>query len=361
MTLRARLTALYAAVLVLSTAALLAASYVLLRDQLERTLPRDLADAALDDVVVQYAVGLVGATLLAVALGWALAGRALRPLTTITATARRISEERLGERVALGPGPEDELRELAGTLDAMLDRLERSFGAQRRFVANASHELRSPLTVIRTEAEVALADPDAAPAELREALEHVVEAADRTEALLEALLLLARAQAEPARREPLDLADAARRAVAAVDRSGLELRIDAPPAATSGDRALIDRLAANLVDNAVRYNRPGGEISVVTGRDGGWAWLRVGNTGAVIAEQDAARVTEPFERLGRRAGAGGSGLGLSIVRSVVELHGGTLRITPRAAGGLDVEVRLPTSADRSSDAAAGRARAGSPS
>ncbi|WP_205695773.1 HAMP domain-containing sensor histidine kinase [Conexibacter sp. SYSU D00693] len=340
---RVRLTALYAGVLVLSTAALLAASYVVLRGQLDRTLPPELADDALADVAGQYVVGLLGATLLAVALGWALAGRALAPIARITATARRISDERLDARVGLEDGPDDELRELAATLDEMLDRLERSFGAQRRFVANASHELRSPLTVIRTEAEVALADPDATPEELREALGHVVEAADRTEELLEALLVLARSHAASGGREPLDLAAAARAAVAAVPPGQVDVTIDAPPAPAVGDRALVERLAVNLVDNAVRYNRAGGRVTVVTGRDGAWAWLRVTNTGPELSQDDATRLTEPFERLGRRAGAGGSGLGLSIVRSVVEAHGGRLAITPRPAplGGLEVEVRLP--------------------
>ncbi len=361
---RVRLTALYAAVLVVSTAALLAASYVLLRGQLERTLPADLADEALADVAGQYVLGLVGATLLAVALGWALAGRALRPLAQITATARRISEERLGERVGLGPGPDDELRELAATLDAMLDRLEASFEGQRHFVANASHELRSPLTVIRTEAEVALADPDASREELREALGHVVDAADRTEVLLEALLLLARSQSGQARRERLDLADAAREAVAATDADELRLRIDAPPAPAVGDRALIERLAVNLVDNAARYNRPGGWVEVVTGRDAGWSWLRVSNSGPVVSPEDAHRLTQPFERLGHRAGRGGSGLGLSIVRSVTEQHGGTLTIRPREEGGLEVEVRLPEAGARSAGptgrAAPAPAASGSP-
>lgn len=343
---RVRLTALYAAVLVLSTAALLVASYLLLERQLERTLPGELAAEALDEIAAQYVLGLLGATLLAVALGWALAGRALAPLARITRTARRISEERLGERVALGPGPQDEVRELAGTLDAMLDRLQGAFEAQQRFVANASHELRSPLTVIRTEADVALADPDASVDELRDALAHVVEGADRTEALLAALLLLARSQAGQGRREPVDVASAARAAVAAVEDEararGITVHTDAPPAPAVGDPALIERLAANLVDNAVRYNRPGGWVEVVTGRDEGCAWLRVANPGPEISVQDAERLVEPFERL-HRAGSssGGSGLGLSIVRAVAEQHGGTLTLRPRAEGGLDVEVRLP--------------------
>ena len=359
MSVRLRLTALYAAVLLMSTAVLLVASYLLLERQLDRTLPPDLANEALDEIAGQYVIGLIGATLLAVALGWGLAGRALRPLAQITETARRITEERLGERVALAPGPQDEVRELAGTLDAMLDRLQASFGAQQRFVANASHELRSPLTVIRTEAEVALADPSAPPEELREALGHVVDAADRTEALLAALLLLARSQGAPGRREPLDLAAAARAAVAAVDAPGLDVRIDAPPAPVVGDPSLIERLAVNLVDNAARYNQPGGWLEVVTGRDEGCAWLRISNSGPVVSEEDAERLTEPFERLGHHAGPGGSGLGLSIVRAVTEQHGGALTLRPRPEGGLVVEVRLAAARTSGSSEPAARAASGS--
>jgi signal transduction histidine kinase len=348
-TVRVRLTAIYAAVLVLSTAALLGASYVLLGNQLDRTLPEDLADAALHDVGRQYVIGLVGATLVAVALGWALAGRVLAPLSHITATARRVSDERLDTRIALG-GPRDELRELADTVDAMLDRLEEAFGTQRRFVANASHELRSPLTVIRTEAEVALADPDAPREELRAALEAVVEGADRTEALLEALLLLARSHRGVVRREPVDLAAAARAAADALEREAaardVVVRLETTPAPAAGDPPLLERLAANLVDNAVRYNRPGGSVDVRTHVAGGRAVLEVSNDGPLLAGADVARLTQPFERLGRRAGAGGSGLGLSIVASVVEAHGGTLDLASRPAGGLDVRVVLPGASSR---------------
>ena len=209
---------------------------------------------------------LLGATLLSVALGWAMAGRVLAPLSRMTATARAISEERLDRRIALD-GPRDELRELADTLDAMLDRLGEAFEAQRRFVANASHELRSPLTVIRTEADVALADPDAGPDELRAMGEAVLAATEQTDALLESLLVLARSQRGLEHTERVDLADAAARSAARVveaeaEERGIELRLDAVggPAVT-GDRHLLERLIGNLLENGVRHNHPGGFVT----------------------------------------------------------------------------------------------------
>jgi signal transduction histidine kinase len=343
-TVRTRLTALYAGVVAVTTAAILVASYELMDRHLRRTLTAAQAQDALDRLSHQYIVAGIGATLLAIALGWALADRALRPLARITATARTVSDERLGERIA-ADGPDDELRELAETFDAMLDRLEDAFDAQRRFVANASHELRSPLTVIRTEADVALDDPAATREELREALRGVLDATDRTESLLAALLLLARTQRELIALEPVDLADVARVALDAlrdeVRAAGITVRTSLAHAPAQGDPVLIDRLVANLVENAVRHNARPGLVEVTTHREAGAALLRVTNTGAVLSAEDVARMTEPFERLGRRAGPGGSGLGLSIVRSVVDAHAGRLTLAAADGGGLEAQVRLP--------------------
>ena len=232
MTVRARLTAAYALLFCATVGVLLGASYWLLSRHFDRTLSDAAARDALDAVGLQYLLAFGGTVLLALAAGWMIAGRALAPIGRMTAFARRVSGERLDERLAL-EGPADELRELADTLDAMLDGLSESFDAQRRFVANAGHELRGPLTVIRTEAEVTLADPSASREELRAMGEAVVEACRRTEALLEGLMALARSQRAPGAREPLDLAPGARAAVAAVAEEAraadVRVRLDAGP------------------------------------------------------------------------------------------------------------------------------------
>ncbi len=341
---RARLTAAYALLFCATVGVLLGASYWLLSRHFDRTLSEAAARDALDAVGLQYLLAFGGTVILALAAGWIIAGRALAPIGRMTAFARRVSGERLDERLAL-EGPADELRELADTLDAMLDGLSESFGAQRRFVANAGHELRGPLTVIRTQAEVTLADPDASPAELRAMGEAVVEACRRTEALLEGLMALARSQRALVAREPTDLAPGARAAVAAVADEAravdVRVRLDAGAAPTVGDRRLLDRLVANLVENAVRHNRPGGTVDVTTATRNGHAAVRVVNTGRALPDEAVARLTEPFERLGRPADARGAGLGLSIVRSVAEAHRGEVRLAARDGGGLDAEVLLP--------------------
>ena len=321
------------------------ASYLLLRGYLRDTLPGNFADDALDELLTQYALAFFGVMLVALALGWAVAGRALAPLRTMTATAREVSQDRLDRRIALD-GPRDELRELADTFDAMLDRLQDSFDGQRRFVANASHELRSPLTLIRAEADVALANPDADEAELRAMAEAVRGGTERMERLLEGLLLLARSQRGLSRREPLDLAEVCERAAGHVRGEAaaarVELRVRTAPAPATGDTDLLGRLVENLLENGVRHNRPGGWVAAgtATGPDGE-AMLEVSNSGPRVDPDSVRRLTEPFERLGRRADGRGAGLGLSIVRSVVDAHGGELAITAREAGGLAVRITLP--------------------
>jgi len=343
-TVRARLAAAYVALVGVSTGVLLAVSYWLLSRHFDRTLPEAFASDVRGEVALQYLLAFVGVVLVSAAVGWLVAGRLLAPLARITGAARRVSEERLGERIPV-TGPDDELRELGETLNSMLDRLSGSFESQRRFVANASHELRSPLTVIRSEAEVALANPEPDVEELRAMAASVVEASRRTEALLSSLLILARSQRDLVRRERAELGTAARGAVdllaqEARDESvAIELRLE--PAWVEGDPALLERLAANLIENGLRYNRPGGGVFVTTRAVDGHAELVVGNSGPAVSAAAAARLAEPFERIERHAVSGGAGLGLSIVKAVSEAHGGSLRIEPRAEGGLEVTVRLP--------------------
>jgi signal transduction histidine kinase len=302
-------------------------------------------DQATHQLLLYSLVGLGVMGALSGAVGWLVAGRALRPVHAITGAARRASEENLGERLALA-GPPDELKELADTYDAMLARLDAAFASQRRFVANASHELRTPLTVMRTAIDVTLAKPGRTPAQLEDMAAEVRGAVDRAEALIEALLTLARSDRGTAAVEPADLAvlaeDALDAAAPAIRARSLRLETSLQTAPTHGDLVLLDRLVANVVDNAVRHNAAGGWIQVATGTRDGQAYLTVTNGGPVIAEDVTPLLFEPFRRLGDPAGSvPGTGLGLSIVRSVATAHQGTVAAHSRPAGGLDVTVRLP--------------------
>jgi signal transduction histidine kinase len=347
LTVRARLTVLHAVLVTASTGTLLLISYWLLGRHLNRTLPPPLAGEALDDVALQYLIAFAGVVLISTAIGWAIAGRALAPLKRITAAAKRVSDQRLDERIEI-EGPHDELRELGDTLNSMLDRLADSFDAQRRFVANASHELRGPLTVIRSEAEVSLANPEPDIEELRGMAESVVQASRRTEALLSSLLILARGQRGLVRTAAVDLAATVEEVLAAATSAAasesVRVTTTLEPAWVNGDAALLERLVANLVENGLLYNRPGGFIDVTCRAGVGSVELRVENSGPRIRPEDAARLAEPFERLAREAGGRGAGLGLSIVRAVSEAHGGSLTIEPRDEGGLVVSLRLPRGA-----------------
>ncbi|GAA4532828.1 sensor histidine kinase [Nonomuraea ferruginea] len=294
-------------------------------------------------LLVNSLIALAFMTCAAMVLGWLMAGRVLRPLGEMTDTVRRITADRLDRRLAAS-GPDDELKRLADTFDALLDRLEAAFTAQRRFVANASHELRTPLTLQRAMAEVALADPEADARALRAVLERVVTAGKHQERLIEALLVLARSQQGLDHRRPLDLAAITGQALGRYEDA--EVRVDSSlrPAPASGDPALIERLVTNLLDNAVRYNVPDGWIAVETAGRSGRSTLRISNSGPLIPPERAHLLTRPFQRLetGRKAGGDGSGLGLSIVAAVVEAHHGTLEVRPLPDGGLDVTVTLVT-------------------
>ena len=288
-------------------------------------------------------------------LGWYIAGRVLRPLRSITSTARTISAGSLHQRLAL-TGPDDEFKALGDTLDDLLARLEGSFESQRRFVANASHELKTPLTVERTLLQVALADPDASAEKLRATCEEVLATGIEHEQLLESLLTLASSERGLERREPLDLSLIAGEAIAAaqpaLERRGLELEAGLHLAQTSGDAALVERLAVNLIDNAVEHNVTGGRVEVTTALTAaGDATLTVTNTGPVVPPGEVARLLEPFQRLaGVRAAEpnGHHGLGLSIVRAIAAAHDATLDVQPLPGGGLTVTVRFRASGDRRS-------------
>jgi signal transduction histidine kinase len=302
--------------------------------------------AVLHDLIESSVLTMLALCLLALVLGYLVAGRMLRPLQTVTATARRLSESTLHERIALA-GPRDEIKELADTFDGMLDRLHRAFDLQRRFIANASHELRTPLAINRAVIEVALARPEVAE-ETRELGRKLLGATARHERLIEGLLLLARSERELGERTRVDAAELARDAIeefsAAATEAGVAVTSAFSPATTAGDVVLLERCVANLVENAIKYNRAeGGRVWVMTGQAGGWAYVRVENTGAPIAAPDVQAIFEPFRRLTReRVGsARGAGLGLSIVRAVVRAHGGAIDARPRRGGGLAITVHLP--------------------
>ncbi len=304
---------------------------------------------ALARVLRQGLLALLLLGALGVAVSYYLAGRVLQPLQDITAAAQRLSAERLDARIDLA-GPQDELKQLADTFDDMLGRLEAAFEAQRRFVADASHELRTPLAVMRTEVEVALADPDASADDLREAAVVVRDATVRADRLVDSLLLLAQSERMqgPAVRERVELPEVGAQALAAVageiEERGLRVAASWGPAAALGDRGLLERLAGNLVENAVRHNVDGGWLRVDTGVVEGRARLEVSSSGGVIAPGEVAGLFEPFRRHGTaRTARRGAGLGLAIVRAVAELHGGTARASARPDGGLVVTVDLPRS------------------
>jgi signal transduction histidine kinase len=291
--------------------------------------------------VISLAVIVVGAA----AIGWLLAGRVLRPLSTITGAARRISASRLHERLAL-PGPDDELKELADTLDELFARLEASFDAQRRFAANASHELRTPLTRERTLLQVTRADPAATTGTWQAVSQELLASNVEQERLLEALLALASSEAGTGEREPVDLAAVTSSALAAarpaISRLDLNVHADIQPAVTDGDPLLVQQLVTNLIDNAVRHNISAGDLCVATRTEGGRAVLSVTNTGPVIPAAEVDRLLQPFQRLGPRPARrdGGHGLGLSIVRAIATAHAATVTVTaqPMPTGGLTVEV-----------------------
>ncbi|HEX6470743.1 MAG TPA: ATP-binding protein [Streptosporangiaceae bacterium] len=317
-----------------------------LREHLTQALAQQRADA-LHQLLLRSTEALGIVSVIAVALGWLMAGRVLRPLRDITATARRLSTDTMDERINLR-GPRDEIKELADTFDEMLGRLAAAFEAQRRFVANASHELRTPLTVQRAAVDVALADPNPTVESLLTMGRRVRRAVSHHEHLIASLLTLARSERGVQRYEDVDLAVTVERALAAVrsdvDAVGLTVSSELRPSPVRGDPVLLERLAANLIDNAVRHNAPGGWIEVATAAgDRGTARLRVSNGGRLIPASMVGPLFEPFRRQAadRAADGQGHGLGLSIVAAITAAHRGAVAAAARRDGGLDVTVTLP--------------------
>jgi len=382
---RWRLTIVYTAVAVASAAVLLAGIYVLVRLQQHRRvffgdveptttqLPgpssgpltgetpdgnllvrraiidaqESAVDTTLRDLLIWSALGLLLMGVVSVLVGWLFAGRALRPVHVITSRARRISAHSLDERLAV-EGPRDELREMAETFDSLLDRIQHAFESERRLVATMSHELRTPLANQRAVLDVTLADPTAGPAELRAAAQTARAQAERAERTVEALLSLARieAGAEPVPAVPVDLAALAAEeaAIARADAGDLAWEGVLDAAETAGSQELLRRAVANLLQNAVRHNRPGGWVRVETSTGSDGAEIVVSNSGALLDAAAVPALTLPFRRgAGDRTGSSrGAGLGLTIVQAVADAHGGRLTLTPLADGGLRAALLLPT-------------------
>jgi signal transduction histidine kinase len=377
-TIRLRLTVLYGVASILSVAALLAITIALAggwgpqrtahvpgqagtaagqqalaqaRAQITR-LASLLRQAQQADAIRSHQLLIAAAAALAimagtsVALGWFVAGRALRPLRAITSATRQISEDDLHRRLAM-PGPRDELTDLADTIDGLLARLQAAFQAQRNFVANAGHELRTPLTASRTILEVALADKAASRAGLRSACQDVLAEQWHQERLIDALLTLARSQRGLDRPKPLDLSEIATDILRTrePDAASSDVTVTASIAAAPvlGDDGLLRQLAANLIDNALRHNVPQGTLRIDVRSDGDHSTLTIANTGPVIPAGEIGRLLQPFQRLSSRRPADddGLGLGLPIVAAIISAHHGTLIVSPGDCGGLDIEASFP--------------------
>ncbi|MEW9530253.1 sensor histidine kinase [Microbispora sp. NPDC049125] len=371
---RWRLTLTYAALVFLAGALLLMVMYVLVGQAIDAgwgsniyipgNPPQDIVDqirewytqqqaevvvAAKSELLKRSLLALFGVGILALMLGYVVADRALRPIKKMTATARKLSETSLAhERIDL-QGPDDELKELADTFDAMLTRLNTAFDAQRRFVDNASHELRTPLAINRTVLEVALSDPEASD-DLKVLGRTLLGTTARNERLIEGLLLLARSERELSVRKPVDVQEVAKTAVEQLapfaDEEGVTVEYDLRPAATTGDPVLIERCVSNLVENGIKHNiGSSGKVWIRTGIVDGGAVVQVANTGPHVPAYEVESLFEPFRRLNadRVESAKGAGLGLSIVRAIVRAHGGRVIAVPRDGGGLVVTVRLVAS------------------
>jgi signal transduction histidine kinase len=303
-------------------------------------------------LLIRSGIALGIMAVVSIALGWLTAGRVLRPLRTMTAAVRDISATNLHRRLDLD-GPADELKELGDTFDDLLARLDKSFQSQRQFVSNASHELRTPLARQRTVVQVALADPHASISTLRAAHRSVLASGEEEERLVEALLTLTRGQAGLAQREALDLAAVTEPVLLAraaeAEQRGIRVLPILRSAPAMGDGRLVERMVANVVDNALRHNVEHGRVDVSTECRDGRSVISVVNSGPVVPPTELDRLLLPFQRMGsdRTGQREGSGLGLSIVLAIAEAHQARLAIRSNPGGGLDVEVVFPAGSDGS--------------
>jgi signal transduction histidine kinase len=316
--------------------------------QVEQTSAKIASSGTVHDLLLWSLVGLAVVTLLAVVLGWLMSGRMLRPLRTITNTTKHISEANLHQRLSLSGPRGDELKELGDTIDGLLARLEAAFEAQGRFVQNASHELRTPITMMRTSLDVATGKPGGALPEVAALAGKVGEGLDQAERLLESFLVLARVQSEEAPdRVEVDLPDVVAAALEAyqleVDGLGLSVQRELSDAVASGNEILVARVIANLIHNAVRHNERGGWLRVATETVGNSVRFTGENGGPLLDQARADLLGQPFQRLAadRTASDRGVGLGLSIVAAITQAEGGQLAIHARDSGGLQVIVDLP--------------------
>ncbi len=302
---------------------------------------------ALAALRIASAIGLGILAIAAAGLGWLASGRALRPMRSITEAARRASELRLGQRLAL-TGPDDEFKQLADTFDVMLERLDAAFTSQRRFVANAAHELRTPLTAMRTAIEVTLSKPTRTPDQLEAMAARVKRSVEQAEATVEALLTLATSEVGPTAQDAIDLATAAEDALdgaqAAIDQHQITVDAELEPALARGDRVLLERMIANLIDNAVRHNHSGGWIGIRTIQQPDSAGFEITNTGPSVPAEQIPTLFEPFARAEQRLNSSeGVGLGLSIASTIARAHNATITASPRPGGGLEISVTIPSS------------------
>jgi signal transduction histidine kinase len=362
------LAALYGSLFLLSGAALLALTYVLVRHATAGASVTNVSGTALTpsgaramtatsravdlhQLLVQSAIALAIMSVVSAMLGWVVAGRVLSPLLTITARTRRISEDNLHDRLAL-QGPDDELKELADTIDGLLERLEAAFDAQRRFIANAAHELRTPMAGLRASLDVAMAKPGALPPQIVTLEDRLRTGFAQVDRLLESFLALARAQQAPLRdQSTLSLDEVASVAITshsdAISRRKLTVDRDERPAGlVIGSETLLSRMVENVIENAIDHNQPSGWIRVTSSTDGRIASLVVENGGEILAQDDVDQLAQPFRRLSadRTGSDTGSGLGLSIVGAIAQAHGGTLDLQARSDGGLRVTIELPLAA-----------------
>ena len=364
--LRLRLTLLYCLVSVMSSAVLLVIMWALAKgleavkpppitslEPLATPPPPEIIDdgplplpavelaSSSDGALVQPLIALALMALISLFLGWLIAGRVLRPVLTMTERLHQISDRNVHERLAL-PGRRNELKDLADTVDGLLGRLETALDAHKGFVANAAHEMRTPLTVERALLEEPLIDPGASLESFRSNFERLLVINDQRGQLLESLLTLSSSEQGRGADEMVDLADLVeltlRERAPEAEQRGLQVETTLRPTWIPGDPMLLGRLLVNLCDNAIHHNRPGGTVEVSVHRTIGRVVLTVANTGEVVSAHQVDRLFEPFQRLHRTADDGHHGLGLSIVRAIARAHGATATAHPRPHGGLVVEV-----------------------